>query len=1487
MSFKSVFFHALKSGVKLPVKFFNMSTKKQNPLWADQVVAITENPKQEGIEIRFNAEPSPELQPKLRVMGFRHSAIKGMWYGDNTAQAKAFAEQVKSALPTSIEGPDLFLSPSFDAVKSNIEKKEFSFVLITLKDGQQKNFIVFESSKPKAEVIATNFAKQEFGDTFLVLAVQPKTHIREARVLFDEGKIIGATGVVPRQKTIHQEKDVPTEKTNAKEKALEKAESMVTAKPEKLDSFALLKKFHASLKDETGYAKIEHTSYVHFIIWLKKTNTVLTDQEKERVWNQHLALVKAANKLHNKIHGVPQTQPYSSIYKKLMQVIPDLITHIEEGKHHGKSVKDPNGGLMDLNFDFLGKDKKGNYLIALSHYFEQNGDMVADPDMQIRVLPELQAAEAMTFQDQFGYQEVYREKDGKELVDLRRKKELNQFLNQWLSNIIRQGHKIDLKKMKTENEEQNQEVDYFHKAYELLLEFIPGLPQALKKGEQKGEAIMNEQPDERKISYKISPRADKKSCTIFLNEYVDEKEELQSDITFEPENKKAYVTAEWLSFSYGEKYDREETQEEIDERDGDIGEEMTRGLTEWLGDILKSEYHIHLPETENKARTGNTVVPVRPVAEDLPPADTSLPNVLVPPGTTEPFHSHLFQLYDMKEVIKNNFPHLLKINNDNLSNASPTAMFELIQLGHPSEYGIDVNRQELIKEWEKRGKKIFKEIGFPTDEIYPYVNLYLGYESVEPFKELLFDNNKEGDEWWAIAEHFRPVADAKQGLKIIDQLIEKEKQEMKTHLNPKTNKPKLESKHLVRDIEMTIEHFEESKEVLQHYLDNPLENETVDMETITDSLANESGVYTAETAGNNFEKIEIPIPKAAQFDASIFIVRTSNDKYKMGLHAAKKFGDNESLAFPANVEGQSYSTKEEALKHGVRFLELKLAVLLAGKDTILGNEEKKNKQLNMALDALKKFAEENNLALENKSATPGKISVKEIHLTTAEKKEKADYSKAIVVNNWNDANDFQKRQWKDAPMIYFKVIWEDGEIFEHSLDEGNAGLYSSESYPLSNFIYQYNLTVSKMKPLKGSSITEADVKKAQELIEKYSFFDEGDTSSQGFIKGLEATYWTKEDGQYPVNKVLVDGMEFDQVRLRKAIADELKKIPVLTLENIVTELSHKFNQRRPIDAYDKGIMTKEKTGDKRKAALITIYVDDMIIDNDLKKKGSTPVMTFLLELLFSPAQKLVDLPQHIEQQAPSTMKKQSSHELNKEIESFIEKKDKEGSFFNEEEKNFIKQYTGSGGLIKEGATGRGVLYEYYTPEIVVQKMWGMAFKYGYDGGSVLEPAVGIGNFLKYAPKDAIVFGFETNHFSARIAQILYPNAHIHEKAFESIFFSGNIHLKDDIDVPLYSLVIGNPPYGEFTGKYAGMGEKKWTGANEYDQYFILRGLDLLKRNGLLVFVVPSSFLSYNIKSAKVKEKIAAKAGIVDAYRLPIRTFDTTDIGTDILVLRKK
>lgn len=89
--------------------------------------------------------------------------------------------------------------------------------------------------------------------------------------------------------------------------------------------------------------------------------------------------------------------------------------------------------FMDL---VVQKIKKNEYRIA--HYYEQNGDLMADPEMTVRIDTELKTVEALTFQmDAIGlYQEVYPE-PGKYYPRL--KKELNDFLRQWLKNLEQQG----------------------------------------------------------------------------------------------------------------------------------------------------------------------------------------------------------------------------------------------------------------------------------------------------------------------------------------------------------------------------------------------------------------------------------------------------------------------------------------------------------------------------------------------------------------------------------------------------------------------------------------------------------------------------------------------------------------------------------------------------------------------------------------------------------------------------------------------------------------------------------------------------------------------------------------------------------------------------------------------------------------------------------------------------------------------------------------
>jgi len=121
---------------------------------------------------------------------------------------------------------------------------------------------------------------------------------------------------------------------------------------------------------------------------------------------------------------------YETIYKKLDEL---GITQLTEYKKY------KNPPYMDLSVDVLNaKDADGNKIIAMAHNYIQNGDVMADPDMEIKIFPELKMAEALTYQqDGLGiFQRVY---SGEYTVNIKLKKQLNLFLNQWLTNLKNQG----------------------------------------------------------------------------------------------------------------------------------------------------------------------------------------------------------------------------------------------------------------------------------------------------------------------------------------------------------------------------------------------------------------------------------------------------------------------------------------------------------------------------------------------------------------------------------------------------------------------------------------------------------------------------------------------------------------------------------------------------------------------------------------------------------------------------------------------------------------------------------------------------------------------------------------------------------------------------------------------------------------------------------------------------------------------------------------
>ncbi|MCR6637474.1 MAG: N-6 DNA methylase [Sporocytophaga sp.] len=250
--------------------------------------------------------------------------------------------------------------------------------------------------------------------------------------------------------------------------------------------------------------------------------------------------------------------------------------------------------------------------------------------------------------------------------------------------------------------------------------------------------------------------------------------------------------------------------------------------------------------------------------------------------------------------------------------------------------------------------------------------------------------------------------------------------------------------------------------------------------------------------------------------------------------------------------------------------------------------------------------------------------------------------------------------------------------------------------------------------------------------------------------------------------------------------------------------------------------------------------------------------------------------------------------VNKGIEKFLYSRKDKNLPFTYEEKLFLKKYTGYGGLEKHGAKGKELLYEYYTPEKIITKMWELAFKNGYHNGPVLEPSMGIGDFLKYVPEGVDCTGYEINSYSFQIAKILYPDFELHQNYFESRFIKNNESLKSNINhLPKFDLVIGNPPYGDFTGRYAGMGEKGYTKALSYVEYFILRGLDCLNPGGLLIYIIGVEVANGGIPflqqgMTKAKELILEKGELLeDTYRLANGLFDRTDVLCDIVIFKRK
>lgn len=246
-------------------------------------------------------------------------------------------------------------------------------------------------------------------------------------------------------------------------------------------------------------------------------------------------------------------------------------------------------------------------------------------------------------------------------------------------------------------------------------------------------------------------------------------------------------------------------------------------------------------------------------------------------------------------------------------------------------------------------------------------------------------------------------------------------------------------------------------------------------------------------------------------------------------------------------------------------------------------------------------------------------------------------------------------------------------------------------------------------------------------------------------------------------------------------------------------------------------------------------------------------------------------------------------ELNRDIEQLIRRKDVNKESFSPDEIAYILQYEGSGGQGSKGAKGEGLLHEFFTPEEVVNQMWSLARKHGFQASDmVLEPSIGTGRMVKPAEDYSRVVGFEINPVSARICEIAYPGVKVFNNYFETAFLSPPRFTTPVKKTWLtgfpFGLVIGNPPYGVYQNKFSSYFDKRLF--KQIEIFFIYQALQLLKPGGLLVFIVSSNFMRTGDKYQYAKDRISDLAELVDAYRLP-SVFRFTEVPTDIIVLRRK
>ena len=211
--------------------------------------------------------------------------------------------------------------------------------------------------------------------------------------------------------------------------------------------------------------------------------------------------------------------------------------------------------------------------------------------------------------------------------------------------------------------------------------------------------------------------------------------------------------------------------------------------------------------------------------------------------------------------------------------------------------------------------------------------------------------------------------------------------------------------------------------------------------------------------------------------------------------------------------------------------------------------------------------------------------------------------------------------------------------------------------------------------------------------------------------------------------------------------------------------------------------------------------------------------------------------------------------------------------------SWAKEYTELKGLLSEdeyAAARSSTLNAHYTSPTVIRSIYDAVERMGFHSGNILEPSMGVGNFLGMLPDsmaDSRLYGVELDSITGRIAKKLYPQADITVAGFETT---------DRRD--FYDLAVGNVPFGQYK-----VNDKAYNKLGfSIHNYFFAKAIDQVRPGGIIAFV--TSRYTMDSKDSTARKHMAERADLLGAIRLPNNAFRAnagTDVVSDIIFLQKR